>query len=59
MKYTLPIAFMAITAVQAQTPTPRASSPDVGSLLLPLMTKGIPFGPNPKGCSDFEILVGK
>jgi len=50
---------MAIMAALAQAPIPKASTPDVASLLLPLMTKGIPFGPNPKGCSDFEILVAR
>ena len=65
MKRSLILLLSATIAINAQTtpsktPVPKPSGGgDVGSLLLPLMAKGIPFGPAPKGCSDFEVLVGE
>jgi hypothetical protein len=60
----LQLVLTAVIAVNAQTTPPatataKAPGGDVASLLLPLMAKGIPFGPVPKGCSEFEILIGE
>jgi len=60
----LQLVLTAVIAVNAQTTPPatataKAPGGDVASLLLPLMAKGIPFGPVPKGCSEFEILIAR
>lgn len=59
MKRSLALVLTAAIAINAQTTPPKSTGGDVGSLLLPMMAKGIPFGPAPKGCSDFEVLVGE
>jgi len=57
-EFQLPPGFQVPKGVSGAFPKGLGSA-GLNSLLLPMMAAGIPNGPAPKGCTDFEVLVAR